>query len=99
MMGINNRLCGKITCIFLLLSGFFCNAYAQTKPDTVQSAYFKEIKSFSEPFVRQMRRNQVQMYSLPPNTFTTKVDSVRALLLATLHKYEDKLTPAFIKGQ
>lgn len=94
-----HRLSAKSAIMALLLAITFHVADAQTKSDSSQSLYFKEIKTYSEPFVRQMRRNEVAFFSLPEKVFVVKVDSVRDVLLGVLNKYTSRLTPAFVKEQ
>jgi acetyl esterase/lipase len=87
---------------FFFITLFFLNrrAYAfQPKTDSAQTNYYKEIKTFSEPFVMTMRRGYVKMYSLPEKDFIRKTDSAQAILLSVVKKYSALLKPDFIKEQ
>jgi acetyl esterase/lipase len=95
-----------IAMTFIILATGHFIASAQTKPnttlpkpDSAQTKYYAEIKTFSDPFVHALQRNYVQTYSLPEKEFVRKTDSARALLLGVLNKYSPKLEPALIKEQ
>ena len=89
----------KMIALACVLPVGFLTARAQTKPDSAQIKYFAEIKTFSDPFVRSLRRNYVQMYSLPETDFIGKVDSAHAQLVNVLNKYSAALKPAFVREQ
>jgi len=83
----------------VLPAGDIFAARAQTKPDSAQIKYFAEVKTVSEPFVRDLRRNFVKTYSLPEAAFMRKSDSAHAALTSVLNKYSATLKPGVVKEQ
>lgn len=93
-----NKVFVKAACfVAVLVSGFTANA--QNKPDSSESVYYKEVKTFSEPFVRTLNRNEAATFSLPEADFIKQVDSVRGLLLGVLGRRRASLKTPFVKEQ
>lgn len=73
--------------IFLLLSSLFCDSQNSSSFDTLRKAYHAEMKRVSDEFSANYYPKRASVYSLSPQQFLQKIDSLKQPFLKVADKY------------
>ena len=82
-------LCGA--CLMVIAIFNTCNAQKTDPPTPIVKQFYDEQEKIGEQFNTYINNNFQQLYGLPQQAFTERVDSLHSIYQRHLHSYEGKL--------